>query len=1425
MEPEQDARYGFATCFSSEEVKSSPYAAIREEIESLNSVTAICALKSRHNSLSNIARLPVEILGLIFSSLVSMVNMQRETHPRLHPAQRWTTILNVCSHWRRVALDTPNLWSFIQLRALTPWLLIMIARSQSAPLDLKIDVDYNSMLEVVNKVALTEIHRIRDLSVELFELSLNSISPFLTQAAPILERLKIRTQTQAPVGHAANNVLPEPFLGGNAPRLRSLHLDSVSMVKDFSMLSKLTTLTLRDTVYTARPSLDEFIETLNKMPNLVNLELSYACNFIPDNDKSHTKAHLPQLRSLILADNYPTCTTLLSCLDYAYHDVAHRIYTFPEMHEGARFQDIFVPLSHLGNILSRRRTRPVRCFRITGLYMGIRQLEAWCDEGGDCSDPPTSAPSIFLHLELPHYDNDEILPSNYAQQEVQAILPAFPLSSLETLRVKNVPLDPHVWKTTFGSLPMLQNISLQGGASDFVEALNDSSADAPFFVGLQNLFTEEWNCDDSSVWPDSLVLWLSERQRQLQKLLFRHIDKMFRSAATKLAHNSTLPSLGGNNDLKPLQDLILAEKQVLTSLQKLSSDLAKSAEALRVWGSGEGDDLGDILGTSSTLIALWASAVSQFAAHGHHMRDYLKSIRTREENLDELKRRRRSVAAKAEAAEKKLSKMNPEHKNLTLQTDSLNALRAEIRSMDSDIMTEEAALGDFKRATTRAWMGLKFGGLLECSEKGTIAGEYGKLIIGEIPNEQTQPGMARSLYYGRNKTEQLLSEAHRCINEVVMSTVPTPGIQHAFPQPPQHMQQSSFQGGLGFQAPQLPINTPQSMFQVPGVLPGGQPPQNEWLQPQQTGDTHSYLPAPQGLGTGQFYEQGGSPALGAPPHQQHPQQIPQISQTPQLNAPYQPEEHTAPPLHSVDDFGVNTASPGIIDQPNQGSGGRFATFPVKNRGYSLSDPQAAPNRESDSFSSSVAQALSSSQSPPGTVPQPTFSYDVAPAQQQYAPPQGPPPGAAVQSGPTGHLGLHHEERNVPSDDEGGLAYMASEDDHHDDGSRHVRFGQVQDVDDELERRGRQAPDNVAHGQEQAGHQDQDQHGAPSPALQPPQYEAIPPAAELAAESGGRSPTSDTRFQNQRRVPAPSVDPLEDERSLNAAAAREVSRELDALHFNPPVSQYDQDRAASALHSAPGYTAGQQANEPLAPPSAPFNGAPSPNTDSPTLPYPAYNAPATTYDHPNQQAPYSQEPAQYQPQPSHPSYDSQSGPRPSYDDPPRLPPLTTQVAPSPYQTPYSTPGEYPRGQGASPATRSSATSLNAQAPTGARTISAAAFKRPQRIASSEVPPSLAETHGTSPLSLKKRLPSSPYPQGREASPIRRGRSGSPALPPAPAPSQALPAIPTDEDDYDYLSAYVEPGTQTGGKADPSQTGRNQGGYGEGRFATDLEGGLR
>jgi hypothetical protein len=129
----------------------------------------------------------------------------------------------------------------------------------------------------------------------------------------------------------------------------------------------------------------------------------------------------------------------------------------------------------------------------------------------------------------------------------------------------------------------------------------------------------------------------------------------------------------------------------------------------------------DILGASSSLLKIFSTALVEYASHGDFMRNQLKVIRTKEESLENMKRCRRNARLKARNIDKKLSKMAVNHKNLASQKESLVLIQEEIRKMDLGIMYEEAALIDFKRTATKAWMGIKFGGLVECCQKGTVS--------------------------------------------------------------------------------------------------------------------------------------------------------------------------------------------------------------------------------------------------------------------------------------------------------------------------------------------------------------------------------------------------------------------------------------------------------------------------------------------------------------------------------------------------------------------------------------------------------------------------------------------------------------------------------------------------------------------------------
>ncbi|PVF94294.1 hypothetical protein CPB86DRAFT_876508 [Serendipita vermifera] len=243
---------------------------------------------------------------------------------------------------------------------------------------------------------------------------------------------------------------------------------------------------------------------------------------------------------------------------------------------------------------------------------------------------------------------------------------------------------------------------------------------------------------------------------------------MFGSLSTKIAHSAITPGLG-NQDLKPLQETINKEKEIVTSAQRLSRDLTVGSEALKQWGAGEGEDLSDLWHSAMLLTSHLSTALNTFADHQLNIRAQLKDVRTKEEQLDELRRRRKTVAGKLDAQEKRLSKMGPENKSLSLATEQLTSLQNELRQLDSSILIDMARLSDHKRTVSHSVMVLKFGGLLELGEKFTIIGELGKLLANEVPQEQTQPGQGRAPYFGREVASNLVAEAARCVSEVVFN--------------------------------------------------------------------------------------------------------------------------------------------------------------------------------------------------------------------------------------------------------------------------------------------------------------------------------------------------------------------------------------------------------------------------------------------------------------------------------------------------------------------------------------------------------------------------------------------------------------------------------------------------------------------------------
>jgi len=111
--------------------------------------------------------------------------------------------------------------------------------------------------------------------------------------------------------------------------------------------------------------------------------------------------------------------------------------------------------------------------------------------------------------------------------------------------------------------------------------------------------------------------------------------------------------------------------------------------------------------------------------------------------------------------------MSLENRNFQQQTDLFMSLCEDVRALDVKIVDEEASLGDWKRVKAREWMGALFGGLLECSEKGSVAATSGRAIIECLPTDMTQPGLARAPYSGHSRVGRLVAEAERKLQRIL----------------------------------------------------------------------------------------------------------------------------------------------------------------------------------------------------------------------------------------------------------------------------------------------------------------------------------------------------------------------------------------------------------------------------------------------------------------------------------------------------------------------------------------------------------------------------------------------------------------------------------------------------------------------------------
>jgi hypothetical protein len=276
---------------------------------------AICSLQRRRNSRIAINTLPIEILGRIFlhhicPALQRILPGSEYDHKLFQGAIAFS---QVCSHWRSVALSTPNLWTTLRYFE-ENWIAELLDRSKDAPLMVYMP---DSLPANVTTSILNRLPRICELRLDVDEsLSALTVTYLRHYSAPLVEAATFCARAH----NKYDLILPDDLFARNAPRLRSLILNNISLHWDMPILANLTELEVLLSVSSNGPhipAIHEVLGGLAHMPYLRSLHLSSFSSQVSSLHLEGILACLPLLKDLSITGKFTPVCALLRRLEWS----------------------------------------------------------------------------------------------------------------------------------------------------------------------------------------------------------------------------------------------------------------------------------------------------------------------------------------------------------------------------------------------------------------------------------------------------------------------------------------------------------------------------------------------------------------------------------------------------------------------------------------------------------------------------------------------------------------------------------------------------------------------------------------------------------------------------------------------------------------------------------------------------------------------------------------------------------------------------------------------------------------------------------------------------------------------------------------------------------------------------------------------------
>jgi F-box-like len=453
--------------------------AIINEIHTLEASTR--ALKSRHNELAPISRLPCEVLAAIFSFL--SVYAWNEGSGLF----AWIYVARVCRRWRETALNHPHFWSHINLTKLTPvGMAGILSRAKMAPLHLAADYTKLNVAhhEVFQRQLEAHISHTRHLRFSGYHLS--TVVERLVSPAPALESLSLSSKLHSYRLHYA--IIPDDLFRCTTPCLTSLKLEKCDIGWKSPLLKGLRILEILDLSDQARPELNDWLDALNEMPQLKELSLRSATPLAPPTDPLISRtATLPSLTHFHIGASAKDCAhalahLVLPILTWLHVDVSSHNW------EG---EDVLLVIPYvIRNVYELQDIEPIRSILIAG-ERKCAEVLTWTTPGADVKvcgpdtlkDMSRSACLLFsAKCDYWNYGVDTAI--------FDALLTLLPMNSVSTLTAQNrTRLSKKFWLGHAPRWPLLEQARLvPTSVGAFGEMLaEDRPPDCPRLPSLTKL--------------------------------------------------------------------------------------------------------------------------------------------------------------------------------------------------------------------------------------------------------------------------------------------------------------------------------------------------------------------------------------------------------------------------------------------------------------------------------------------------------------------------------------------------------------------------------------------------------------------------------------------------------------------------------------------------------------------------------------------------------------------------------------------------------------------------------------------------------------------------------------------------------------------------------------------------------------------------